>query len=132
MIIVIVIVIMVAILVPILIISNSDNHSNSNGDNDNNANHGTFGSVAHGARSVLILPAAVRGDMVLHLAFRARHIRTNGIGGEVRHGVTSSVSCETSPAPRRLSLRTCHIISYHIISYKFIYSDDIIIKYSIS
>ena len=24
-------------------------------------------------------------------AFRARHVRTNGIGGEVRHGVTSGV-----------------------------------------
>ena len=43
-----------------------------------------------------ILPAAVRCDMVLHQAFRARHVRKIGIGGEVRHGVTSSVSCETS------------------------------------
>ena len=34
--------------------------------------------------------------MVLHRAFRARHVRKTGIGGEVRHGVTSDVSCETS------------------------------------
>ena len=34
--------------------------------------------------------------MVLHRAFRARCVRKNGIGGEVRHGVTSGVSCETS------------------------------------
>ena len=34
--------------------------------------------------------------MVLHQAFRARHVRKTGIGGEVRHGVTSDVSCETS------------------------------------
>ena len=25
-----------------------------------------------------------------------KHVRTNGIGGEVRHGVTPGVSCETS------------------------------------
>ena len=36
-----------------------------------------------------VLPAAVRCDMVLHQAFRARRARQNGIGGEVRHGVTS-------------------------------------------
>ena len=41
-------------------------------------------------------PAAVRCDMVLHRAFCARHVRTNGIGGEVRHGVTSGISCGTS------------------------------------
>ena len=41
-------------------------------------------------------PAAVRCDMVLHQAFRARLARKSGIGGEVRHGVTSGVSCETS------------------------------------
>ena len=40
-------------------------------------------------------PAAVRCDMVLHQAFRARHVRQNSIGGEVQHGVTSGVSCET-------------------------------------
>jgi hypothetical protein len=40
--------------------------------------------------------AAVRCDMVLHRAFRARHPLKNGFGGEVRHGVTSSVSRETS------------------------------------
>ena len=40
-------------------------------------------------------PAAVRCDMVLHRAFRARRVRKTGIGGEVRHGVTSGVSCET-------------------------------------
>ena len=43
-----------------------------------------------------VLPAAVRCDMVLHRAFRPRHVRKDGIGGEVRHGVTSGVSCETS------------------------------------
>ena len=44
----------------------------------------------------MVHPAAVRCDMVLHQAFRARRVRKNGIGGEVRHGVTSDVSCETS------------------------------------
>ena len=34
--------------------------------------------------------------MVLRRAFRARHVRTNGIGGEVRHGVASGVSRETA------------------------------------
>ena len=34
--------------------------------------------------------------MVVHRALRARRVRTTGIGGEVRHGVTSGVSCETS------------------------------------
>ena len=34
--------------------------------------------------------------MVLHHVFRARGVRRNGIGGEVRHGVTSGVSRETS------------------------------------
>ena len=36
------------------------------------------------------------GDMVLRRAFRARHVRETGIGGEERHGATSGVSCETS------------------------------------
>ena len=44
----------------------------------------------------LVLPAAVRFDMVLHKVFRARHVQKNGIGGEARHGVTSGVSRETS------------------------------------
>ena len=34
--------------------------------------------------------------MVLRWVFRARHVRQQGIGGEVRHGVTSGVLCETS------------------------------------
>ena len=34
--------------------------------------------------------------VVLHQAFRARHVRTSGIGGEVRHGVTSGASRKTS------------------------------------
>ena len=34
--------------------------------------------------------------MVLHHAFRARHVRKNGIVSEVRHGVASVVSCEPS------------------------------------
>ena len=40
----------------------------------------------------------VRCDMVLHQAFRARGIRRNDIGGELRHGVTQGVSCVTSKA----------------------------------
>ena len=36
-------------------------------------------------------PAAVRCDMVLHQVFRTRCVRKTGIGGEVRHGVTSDV-----------------------------------------
>ena len=39
----------------------------------------------------VILPAAVRCDMVLHQAFRARHVRKHGISGKARHGVTSGV-----------------------------------------
>ena len=35
----------------------------------------------------LVHPAAVRCDMVLHQAFRARHVRKTGIGGEVRRVV---------------------------------------------
>ena len=41
-------------------------------------------------------PVAVRCDMVLHQALRVRRVRKTGIGGEVRHGVTSGVSCEIS------------------------------------
>ena len=41
-------------------------------------------------------PAAVRCDMVLPRVFRARHARKHSIGGEVLHGATSGVSCETS------------------------------------
>ena len=38
-------------------------------------------------------PAAERCDMVLRRAFRARRVRTTGVGGcEVRHGATSGVS----------------------------------------
>ena len=54
-----------------------------------------MGSVAPG-----LLPAAVRCDMVLHQSFRAGHVRKDGIGGEVRHGVTSGVWCETSSIER--------------------------------
>ena len=52
-----------------------------------------------------VLPAAVRCDMVLHRAFRARHVRKNepGISGEVRHGVTSGVSCQTSLNTKHLT-----------------------------
>ena len=46
--------------------------------------------------SIYLLPEAVRCDMVLHRVFRARRVRRNSIGGEVRHGVTSGASCETS------------------------------------
>ena len=46
---------------------------------------------------IMIHPAAVRWcGMVLHQAFRARGVRKDVIGGEVRHGVPSGVSCETS------------------------------------
>ena len=41
-------------------------------------------------------PAAVRCDMVLHQVFSARRVRKSGSGGELRHGVASGVSCETS------------------------------------
>ena len=44
----------------------------------------------------LIHSVAERCDMVLPHAFRARHLRNTGFGSEVRHGVTSSVSRETS------------------------------------
>ena len=40
----------------------------------------------------IVHPAAARCDMVLHKAFRARSVRKTGIGGEVRHVVTSGVS----------------------------------------
>ena len=52
--------------------------------------------VSHNKMVSVIHPAAVRCEMVLHQAFRARRVRKNGIGGEVRCGVTSGVSCETS------------------------------------
>ena len=45
---------------------------------------------------IKVHPAAVRCDMVLHQAFCAKLVRKTGIGSEVRHGVTSGVSCETS------------------------------------
>ena len=44
----------------------------------------------------MLHPAAVRCDVVLRQAVRARRVRKTGIGGEVRHGVTSGVSCEAS------------------------------------
>ena len=47
-------------------------------------------------RLQLLLPATVRYDMALHQAFRTRHVRQTGNGGEVRHGVKSGVSRETS------------------------------------
>ena len=56
------------------------------------------GDLPHGLAAWLLCvhPAAVRCDMVLHRACRARHVRNSGIGGEVRHVVASGVSCETS------------------------------------
>ena len=42
--------------------------------------------------------------MVSHQVFRARHVRKTGTGGEVRRGVTSGVSCETS--------KTWHVTPY--------------------
>ena len=66
--------------------------------------------------------------MVLHQAFCARHERKTGIGGEVRHGVTSGVSCETSlnkssrdhlETSSRASTETSGIVSrtteYHVV-----------------
>ena len=44
----------------------------------------------------ILHPAAVRCDMVLHQACHARRERKHTIGGEVRHGATSGVSCETA------------------------------------
>ena len=45
--------------------------------------------VYHVARIIKVVHcAAVRCDMVLHRAFRARILRKTGFGGEVRHGVT--------------------------------------------
>ena len=41
-------------------------------------------------------PCGGRCDIVLHRVFRARHVRQTGIGGDVRHGLTSGASCETS------------------------------------
>ena len=46
--------------------------------------------------STYVHSAAVKCDMVLHYAFGTRHVRTTSISVEVRHGVTSSVSYETS------------------------------------
>ena len=47
------------------------------------------------AQRVIVRPVLGRSrNMVLHWVFRARHVRE--IGGEVRHGATSVVSCETS------------------------------------
>ena len=42
-----------------------------------------WGDVCLVAGIRVLLPAAVRCDMVLHQAFRARHVRKSGIGGEV-------------------------------------------------
>ena len=47
-------------------------------------------------REPKVHPPAVRCDTVSHQLFRARRVRKNGSGGEVRHGITSGVSCETS------------------------------------
>ena len=66
-------------------------HSSTGG-----ARFGRMLDTFHACSSGMILPAAVRCDMVLPRVFRARHVRTNGIGSEVRRGVTSGVSCETS------------------------------------
>ena len=52
-----------------------------------------MGSIASDNK---LVPAAVRCDMVLHQASRAGHVPNNGIGGEVRHGVTSGASREAA------------------------------------
>ena len=56
--------------------------------------------------------------MVLHQAFRARRVRKTGIGGKVRHGVTSGVSCETSVNKHVTPHlhRESRIVSYRIVS----------------
>ena len=41
-------------------------------------------------------PSAASCDMVSHQTIRARRVQRDGMGGEVRHGVTSGVSYETS------------------------------------
>ena len=72
----------------------------------------------------MLRPAAVRCDMVLHRAFRARHVITNKTpcGGEVRHGATSGVSYETSL--NSYVINSCHIILYviHITLYYIIHN----------
>ena len=52
--------------------------------------------------TISLRPAAVRCDTVLHRAFARDMYDKSGVGGEVRHGVTSGVSCETS------STKTCN------------------------
>ena len=66
--------------------------------------------------------------MVLHLAFRARHVRKYGIGGEVRHGVTSGASCETvlnkhvTPhLHREYPFSRCRTTTLYIYIYIYIY-----------
>ena len=62
---------------------------------------------AHGPRcNKHVHPAAVRCDMVLHQAFRARHVRKTGIGGEVRRGVKSGVSRTEDTVHLMLSFET--------------------------
>ena len=52
-------------------------------------------------RSRALHCAVVRCDLVLHQAFRMRHLRNKDFGGEVRHGVTSGVSRKTSVSLHR-------------------------------
>ena len=56
------------------------------------------GAVPTSGKLLKVHPAAVRCDVVLHRAFRARGMRQTGIGGEVRHDVASGVAYETSKA----------------------------------
>ena len=60
-----------------------------------------------------IIPAELMCGMVLHRAFRARHVRKAGIGSEVRHGATSGVSCETY---MKTSADTCCVMK-HVCAY---------------
>ena len=68
------------------------------------------------SKNELLHPAAVKCDMALHQAFRMRRVRKAGIGGEVRHGVTSGVSRVTSKT-RNVTphLHREVILSYDII-----------------
>ena len=68
-------------------------HNNKFKNYDNDATTNEYNNNSNS-----IHPAAVRCDTVLHQAFRARRVRKSGIGSEVRHGVTSGVSRETSKA----------------------------------
>ena len=75
-------------------------------------------------------------DTVLHRAFRARRVRNNGIGGEVRHGVASGVSCETETSlneqvaphlPREHRLRSAFFSEFRDVVFEdVVFHNDIL------